>query len=78
MKPAKAKKDGRAVAVYEMTAEEVRRHLEALRQIALRLERFLALSADAHELAGLLVPNYDTFWWSNPVTRAHGTAVFGF
>jgi hypothetical protein len=73
-----AGRDGRAVAVYEMTAQDVRDHLAALRQIALRLERFLALSADPAELAGLLVPDYDAFWWNHPITRANGTAVFGF
>lgn len=57
VKPSAGKTDGRAVAVYEMSGDDVRRHLEALRQIAIRLERFLALSADAEELAGLLVPN---------------------
>jgi hypothetical protein len=71
-------RDGRAVAVYEMAADEVRTHLAALRQIALRLERFLAVSSDPAELAGLLVPDYDAFWWNHPITRAQGTAVFGF
>ena len=73
-----AGRDGRAVAVYEMDADEVRAHLAALRQIALRLERFLAVSSDPAKLAGLLVPDYDAFWWNHPITRANGTAVFGF
>ena len=78
VKPSAGKKDGRAVAVFEMSADEIARHLEALRQIAIRLGRFLALSADADELAGLMVPNYDSFYWSNATTRANGAAVFGF
>ena len=78
VKPVAGRKDGRAVVVYEMSADDVRRHLDALRRIALRLGRFLALSTDAHELAGLLVPNYDAFYWTNPITRANGAAVFGF
>lgn len=78
VKPSAGKTDGRAVAVYEMSGDDVRRHLEALRQIAIRLERFLALSADAEELAGLLVPNYDAFYWNNATTRANGAQVFGF
>jgi hypothetical protein len=73
-----AGRDGRAVAVYEMSADEVRAHLAALRQIALRLERFMAVSSDPAELAGMVVPDYDAFWWNRPITRAHGTAVFGF
>ncbi|CAA6603858.1 conserved hypothetical protein [Rhodospirillaceae bacterium LM-1] len=78
VKPSPGKSDGRAVAVYEMSGDDVRRHLDALRQIAIRLGRFLALSSDAAELAGLLVPNYDTFYWNNATTRANGTAVYGF
>ena len=78
VKPAAGKKDGRAVAVYEMSGDDVRRHLAALREIALRLGRFLALSHDPHELAGLLVPDFDDFRWSNPAARSQGAAVFGF
>lgn len=78
VKPVTGKKDGRAVVVYEMTGEEIDRHLAALREIAIRLGRFLALSTDPQELAGLLVPNYDAFYWTNPIARANGAAVFGF
>ena len=78
VKPTAGKKDGRAVAVYEMSGDDVRRHLEALCQIAIRLGRFLALSSDARELAGLLVPNYDAFYWNNATTRANGADLFGF
>jgi hypothetical protein len=78
VKPSAGKKDGRAVAVYEMSRDDVRRHLEALRQIAIRLGRFLSVSGDAHELAGLMVPNYDAFYWNNATTRANGHAVYGF
>jgi hypothetical protein len=78
VKPVAGKKDGRAVAVYEMSADDIRRHLAALREIALRLGRFLALSHDPRELAGLLVPDYDDFRWSNPATRTQGAAVYGF
>ena len=60
-----------------MSAQEIRDHLAALREIALRLERFLALSSDPEELAGLLVPDFDAFWWNHPITRANGAAVFG-
>jgi hypothetical protein len=77
-RPTVPKKDGRAVVVYELDRVEVDRHLEVLRQVALRLGRFLGLSADPHELAGLLVPDFEHFWWSNAVTRAHGRQVFGF
>ena len=47
-------------------------------QIALRLERFLALSNDPAELCGLLVPDYERFYWTNPITRARGAEIYGF
>ena len=78
VKPVAAKKDGRAVAVYELERTEIDRQLIALREIALRLGRFLSLSADARELCGLIVPDYERFHWSNAVTRARGVEVFGF
>lgn len=78
VKPVAGKKDGRAVAVYEMSGDDIRRHLMALREIALRLGRFLALSHDPRELAGLLVPDFDDFRWSNPAARAQGATIFGF
>src|SRR5512134_3760425 len=78
VKPVAGKTDGRAVVVYEMAADDVRRHLIALRQIALRLGRFLSLSSDPHELAGLLVPDFEHVWWTHPIARAHGRTVFGF
>jgi hypothetical protein len=78
VKPSAGKSDGRAVVVYEMSGEEIKRHLDALHQIAIRLGRFLALSSDAAELAALITPNYESFYWNNPATRANGAQVFGF
>jgi PD-(D/E)XK nuclease superfamily len=78
VKPTAGKKDGRAVVVYELDRSEIDRQIAALRQIAQRLERFLALSTDARELCGLIVPDYERFHWTNPVTRARGAEVYGF
>jgi hypothetical protein len=78
VKPAAGKKDGRAVIVYELDRIEIDRQLAALRQIALRLERFLALSNDPAELCGLIVPDYERFHWTNPITRARGAEIYGF
>ncbi len=77
-KPAPGKADPRQVTVYEMSGDDVHRHLAALRAIALSLGRFLAMSSDARELAGLIVPDFDSFWWSEPAARAAGREVFGF
>lgn len=78
VKPSAGKKDGRAVTVYELERAEVDRQIIALREIALRLGRFLALSSDARELCSLIVPDYERFHWTNPVTRARGAEVYGF
>ena len=78
VKPTAGKKDGRAVVVYELERAEIDRQLAALRQIALRLERFLRSPNDARELCGLIVPDYERFHWTNPTTRARGAEVFGF
>ena len=77
-KPAPGKGDARQVLVLEMSGDEVRQHLAALRLIALSLSRFLSVSRDARELAGLIVPDFDAFWWSDPAVRAAGRDVFGF
>ena len=77
-KPAPGKGDARQVLVLEMSGDEVRQHLAALRLIALSLGRFLSVSRDARELAGLIVPDFDAFWWSDPAVRAAGRDVFGF
>jgi hypothetical protein len=77
-KPAPGKKDPQQVKVYEMSGDDVSRHLGALRAIALSLGRFLAISNDARELAGLIVPDFDSWWWSDPSARAAGREVFGF
>jgi hypothetical protein len=77
-KPAPGKTDKRQVTVYEMSGDDIRRHLAALRAIALSLGRFLAVSADGRELAGLIVPDFDSFWWSEPAARAAGREIFGF
>lgn len=77
-KPAPGKTDKQQVRVYEMSGDDVRRHREALGAIAISLGRFLAVSSDARELASLIVPDFDSFWWSNPSARAAGREVFGF
>jgi hypothetical protein len=53
-------------------------HLAALANIARRLDKFLSISADPQELAAIVCPDYDSFYWSDPQTRANGLALFGF
>lgn len=78
VKPKASKSDGRSCIVLELDRETVNAEIAALTNIAQRLNRFLSLSKDPHELAGLLIPNYESFYWNNPATRAQGLSVFGF
>lgn len=64
------------VAVYAL--EDAHTPLLTLRQIALRLERFLRLSRDPQELVALLCPDFESFWWSSSEARALGRDVYGF
>lgn len=57
--------------------EEAPRYVEELRQIALRLQNFLALSDDREKLIRAVVPNYSSFYWSDAYTRGLGKEVFG-
>lgn len=77
-KPAPGKKDPQQVRVYEMSGDDIQRHRSALRVIALSLATFLAISNDPRELAGLIVPDFESFWWSDPTARALGREVYGF
>lgn len=63
-------------AVYRV--DNARDHIEAVANIARRMERLLRVSADPMEIASLVVPDYEAFYWSSPVTRAMGREVFGF
>lgn len=77
-KPSAGKTDARQVLVLELSAQEAREHLAALRLIALSLGRFLSVSSDPQELAGLLVPDFDSFWWADPAARVAGRETYGF
>ena len=78
IKPKPSKGEDRACNVYEMSAESVSQKFAEVREIALRMNRFLLLSKDKEELAGLLVPNYENFRWNNSVIREAGRQTFGF
>jgi hypothetical protein len=64
------------VGIYRL--EDAATHTAAMANIAKRLEAFLSLSADPHALAAAVCPNYDSFYWNDPFTRALGKELFGF
>lgn len=57
--------------------EDAPRYVEELRQIAIRLRNFLSLSDDREKLIRAVVPNYNSFYWSDAYTRGLGKEVFG-
>ena len=64
------------IGVYRL--DDPRTHLNAVAHIAQSIERFLALSDDPEELTRSLSPNFDSFYWNDPTTRALGREVWGF
>lgn len=57
--------------------ENPREHLEALKLGALAIQRFLSVSRDPAELAGIVMPDLDSFYWSDPAARASAFRQWG-
>jgi hypothetical protein len=62
-------------ATYHL--ENVDQHVQALGRIALTIQRFLSLSDDANELAKLVVPEVDSFYFADPMARKAAFDVWG-
>ena len=62
-------------ATYNL--ENPREHLLALEKIALTIQRFLSLSDDAKVLASYVVPEVDSFYFADPITRKAAYEVWG-
>jgi hypothetical protein len=62
-------------ATYQL--ENTRDHLNALRQIALRCEAFLALSDDPQFFTQITAPDFESFYWGGPA-RQIGFDTWGF
>lgn len=63
------------VGVYRL--EDQASHIASMVNIAQRMERFLSVSDDPKVLAGIVVPDVDSFYYSDPATRAVAREVFG-
>jgi hypothetical protein len=57
--------------------ENAREHVEALGKIGLTIQRFLALSDDPMELASFVVPDTDSFYFNDPVSRQQAFEIWG-
>ncbi len=62
-------------ATYQL--ENVRDHLNALHQIAMRCEAFLALSDDPKFFTRITAPDFESFYWGGPA-RQIGFETWGF
>jgi len=52
-------------------------HVAALGKIGMTIQKFLSLSDDPKELASMIVPDFDSFYWSDPAARAEAYKVWG-
>ena len=62
-------------ATYQL--ENKREHVQALERIALTIQKFIGISDDPYELASLVVPDVDTFYFSDPITRQMAFEIWG-
>lgn len=62
-------------ATYEL--ENSDQHLASLGKIAMTIQRFLSTSTDPHELASMVIPDVDSFYFNDPLTRAAAFEVWG-
>jgi hypothetical protein len=58
--------------------DEAERSLNEVRRMAASLERFLSLSKDPWDLAALLSPDPESFYWNNNTARANRFEVYGY
>lgn len=63
-------------ATYQV--ENIDAHRQALHQIALRCEAFLALSDDPNFFTQITAPDFESFYWSGPPARQIGFETWGF
>ena len=62
-------------ATYHL--ENVEQHVQALNKIALTIQKFLSISNDAEELASIVVPEVDSFYFADPMARKAAYDVWG-
>jgi hypothetical protein len=63
---------------HTLTREQYDQAMLEIVGAAQRLERFLGLSKDPHELAALIPHSSESFYFSEPSTRAKAREVFGY
>jgi hypothetical protein len=66
---------GKKVATYAL--ENAREHLDALARVGKTIQNFLAISDDPRDLAKLIAPDVDSFYFSDPLARKMAFDVWG-
>ena len=62
-------------ATYEV--ENVDEHVQALGKIGKTIQNFLDISNDPKELASLVIPDVDSFYFNDPITRQAAFEIWG-
>lgn len=57
--------------------ENVREHVAALGKIGVAIQNFLAISEDPLGLASVVVPDVDSFYFNDPITRQAAFEIWG-
>ena len=57
--------------------ENIREHRESLRQIAIKVEKFLSLSDDPKFFLSITSPDLDSFYWGSPSARQLSHEMWG-
>lgn len=60
-----------------LVLENASEHLKAMAKIALSCQKFLSISEDPMELASMLAPDPDSFYYSDDVTRQSAYKLYG-
>lgn len=74
--------DGRVCYVTPKKAatyrvENMRQHVDALVRVAKAIDAFLSVAPTPEELARIVVPNVDSFYYNDPATRQKAFEIFG-
>lgn len=62
-------------AIYRL--EDIDHHVAILGKIGLAIQKFLSISEDPMELASLVVPDVDSFYFNDPFTRQAAFEIWG-
>ncbi len=62
------------LAVYRV--EDAAKSRAEMNNVARRIQKFLSLSTDPAELAAIVTPRVDEFWWADPAARAAAMEIY--